>query len=51
MSGGSQGDQGCGSCLGHRHHLHSAAEVISLPAGDDGSPLQACVQLEALQQP
>ncbi len=36
---------------GYRHHLHPAAEGISLPGGDRGSVLQKCAQLEVLQQP
>ena len=51
LPGGSQGDHGCGSSLGHRHHLHPVAERLPVPGGDHGSPLQARTQLEALQQP
>ena len=45
---GSQPAHGCGSGVGHGHHLHPAAERLSLPGDDRGPVLQARAQLEAL---
>jgi hypothetical protein len=35
---GSKRYHGIGSGVGHRHHLHPAAESLHVPGGDHGSP-------------
>ena len=49
LTGRSQRGHSRGSVLGDSHHFHSTAEILPIPGGIFGYPVQPCAQRESIQ--